>query len=639
MITEEFGSGKRKTILTIILWLGFAVIVGRLYQLQYIYSAEYGKKSEENSIRKVVEEPIRGYVYDRNGKLIVDNRPSYSVMLTPIDFDKKNLLFLSQILSIPEDVLREKIKRARQYNQFMPARIKRDVDFQTLSVLEEYKEKLPGVKIQTESKRYYTTPARASHLLGYVKEISDYQLEKLGDYYQQGDVVGSVGIEAKYEKYLRGQKGFEFISQNAKGQMIGTFNNGKDDIPPKDGLDLHLAVDADVQALAESLMTNRRGAVVAVDPNNGGVIALVSSPEYDLSDFSGVTSPETWKALNDDDSKPLFNRATLTRYPPGSTFKMVLAIAALENHVIDGNFRIVCHGSFKFGNRVFMDEHVHGSVNIVEAIQKSCNVFFYQLMLKVGLDPWAAMGKEFGFGQLADIDIFEENPGLLPTTNYFNRVYGEGKWTQGYLLSLGIGQGEIGVTPLQMADYTAMLANKGHHYQPHIVDYIYNNRTHKADTIAYKKDSIQISENAWDLVREGMRRAVMSPGGTGWEARIPGIEVAGKTGTAQNPHGKSHAWFIGFAPFDHPKIAICVLVENAGYGGSFAAPIAGLCMEKYLYGEIIRTQPRLAPKVTTTISLPDTNVMHHVMLPSHIATVQKVVQPQTGFQSRRDLQH
>ncbi|MDE3056408.1 MAG: penicillin-binding protein 2 [Bacteroidota bacterium] len=625
MVTEEFGSSKRRTIITLVVWLGFIVVVGRLYQLQYIYSAEYGKKSEENSIRKIVEEPVRGYVYDRNDKLIVDNRPSYSVMLTPIDFNKKNLPFLSQILGLPEEAILEKIKRARQYNPFMPARIKRDIDFRTLSILEEYKEQLPGVKIQTESKRYYASPASASHLLGYVKEISDYQLERLGDYYQQGDVVGSVGIEAKYEKYLRGQKGYEFISQNARGQMIGTFNNGKDDIPPHDGLDLHLAVDAGVQALAESLMTDRCGAVVAVDPNNGGVIAMVSAPEYNLSDFSGVTPPELWKALNDDDSKPLFNRATLTRYPPGSTFKMVLAIAALENHVVNENYRIVCRGSFKFGNKVFRDEHVHGSVNIIEAIQKSCNVFFYQLMLKVGLDPWAAVGKEFGFGELSDIDILEENPGLLPTTDYFNRVYGKGKWTQGYLVSLGIGQGEIGVTPLQMADYCAMLANKGHHYQPHIVDYIYNNRTHKTETVAYKKDSIHVSERTWDIVREGMRRCVMSPGGTGWEARIPGIEVAGKTGTAQNPHGKAHAWFIGFAPFDHPKIAICVLVENAGYGGSFAAPIAGLCMEKYLYGEIIQPQPAR----NTPVSLKDTAITPRVTL------VQKAVQPGSSIQTQK----
>ena len=596
MMTEEFGSAKRKNVLLAVLSVGFLILLGRLYQLQYIYRDEYGKKSEENSIRTVVKVPVRGYVFDRKGKLIVDNRPSYIVMLTPIDFDAANIPLLSSILQMDEESLREKIRKARQFSLFNPTRIKRDIDFSTLSILEENKSKLPGIEVQVESKRFYGMPAHASHMLGYAKEISDWQLDKFGEYYQQGDVVGSSGLEAKYEKFLRGEKGFEFISQNSKGQVIGNFNNGKYDIPPKDGLDLHLAIDADVQALAESLLAGNRGAVVAIDPKDGGVIALASKPDYDLSYFSGVTPPDIWKKLNDDEEKPLFNRATLTRYPPGSTFKMILAIAALENHVIDENWRVQCRGAFVYGRKVFKDLHVHGSTNVVEAIQRSCNVFFYQLMLKVGLDPWSEYGKEFGFGQATKIDILEENSGLLPSTEYYNRVYGKGKWTQGYLVSLGIGQGEVGVTPLQMACYASMLANKGHYSQPHIVQTIYNKSTNSTDTVAVEHHDLNISERTWQLVREGMRRVVMEPGGTGGSARIPGIVVAGKTGTAENPHGKSHSWFIGFAPFDNPKIAICVLVENVGYGGSFAAPIAGMCMEKYLYGEIIRNQKPLIQK-------------------------------------------
>jgi penicillin-binding protein 2 len=590
MMTEEFGSAKRKNVLLAVLSVGFLILLGRLYQLQYIYRDEYGKRSEENSIRTVVKVPVRGYVYDRKGKLIVDNRPSYIVMLTPIDFNAANIPLLSSILQMDEESLREKIRKARQFSLFNPTRIKRDIDFRTLSMLEENKSNLPGIEVQVESKRYYAMPAHASHMLGYVKEISDWQLDKLGEYYQQGDVVGSSGLEAKYEKYLRGEKGFEFISQNSKGQVIGNFNNGKYDISPKDGLDLHLAIDADVQALAESLLAGNRGAVVAIDPKDGGVIALASKPDYDLSYFSGVTPPDVWKRLNEDEEKPLFNRATLTRYPPGSSFKMILAIAALENHVIDENWRIQCRGAFVYGRKVFKDLHVHGSTNVVEAIQRSCNVFFYQLMLKVGLDPWSEYGKEFGFGQATKIDILEENSGLLPSTEYYNRVYGKGKWTQGYLVSLGIGQGEVGVTPLQMACYASMLANKGHYSQPHIVQTIYNKSANTTDTVGVEHHDLHISERTWQIVREGMRRVVMEPGGTGGAARIPGIVVAGKTGTAENPHGKSHAWFIGFAPFDNPKIAICVLVENVGYGGSFAAPIAGMCMEKYLYGEIIRNR-------------------------------------------------
>ena len=585
---DEFGTPERKIVLRSILIAGFLVLLGRLFQLQYVNGEVYDKEAEANSIRNVPETAVRGYIYDRNGKLLVTNQPSYTVMLTPVDFDKENIPFLSKILGMTDGEIASKIQHARRYNPFAPTRIKRDISFAELSKLEEYKDKLYGVEIQMEPKREYSTKARGSHMYGYAKEITDAQLDKNKDYYQPGDLIGSAGLEAKYEKYLRGEKGWEFISQNAKGQIIGTFDNGKHDIPPKDGLDLHLGIDGNVQALAESLMTGQRGAVVAMDPRNGSVIAMVSKPDYDLSIFSGVTPPDEWRKLNNDPAKPLFNRATLTRYPPGSTFKMLLALYALDKGIIDENWKVNCPGYFRFGRRTFMCEHVHGSVNVVDAIHQSCNVFFYQLMLKVGLEDWAATAREFGFGEPTGIDITEENAGLIPDADYYDRVYGKGKWGQGYLISLAIGQGEVGVSPLQMAEYASELANKGHYYQPHIVNSIYSKTSKKKIEIEPKEHTIHFSDEAWNLVREGMRRVVEEPHGTGYAARIPGIQVAGKTGTAQNPHGKSHAWFIGFAPFDNPRIAICVLVENAGYGGSVAAPIAGLCMEQYLYGRIIR---------------------------------------------------
>lgn len=587
-MNDEFGSIERRRIIKIVIAAGFLILLGRLFQLQYVYSDLYGKEAEQNSIRNVPKVPIRGYIYDRKGTLLVDNRPSYTVMLTPIDFDLKNLHLLSSILSMPDSDITTKINHARRYNPFIPTRIKRDISFAELSMIEEHRDKLYGVEIQMEAKRFYPSEVHGSHMFGYAKEISDAALEKNKDYYQPGDLIGSAGLEAKYEQVLRGVKGWEFISQNAKGQIIGTFDNGKHDIPPQDGYDLQLAIDADVQALAESLLSDKRGAVVAIDPRNGGIIAMVSKPDYDLSYFSGVTPPDVWRALNNDESKPLFNRATLTRYPPGSTFKMLLALTALNKGIIDENWKVTCTGAYRYGNKIFKCEHVHGPVNVVDAIHRSCNVFFYQLMLKVGLDNWSEMGKQFGFGAPTNVDIMEENSGLLPTREYYDRVHGVGKWTQGYLISLGIGQGEIGVSPLQMANYAAMLANKGTHFQPHIANAVYNRKTKKSEKIQPEQYSFSLSEHAWELVREGMRRAVMAPGGTGAAARVPGIEVAGKTGTAQNPHGKSHAWFIGFAPFEEPKIAICVLIENAGYGGSFAAPVAGLCIEQYLYGEIIR---------------------------------------------------
>ena len=410
----------------------------------------------------------------------------------------------------------------------------------------------------------------------------------MSDEYAPGDVIGSAGLESEYESVLRGEKGAEFSTVNARGQIVGQFDNGRSDIPAVSGKDLLLTLDSGLQAFAESLMVDKRGSVVAVDPDNGGILAMVSSPDYDLNLFSGVISPRTWRNLSDDPAHPLYNRATLTRYPPGSTFKMLLALAALEDNVVSPSWRITCTGAFPFGNKVFKDLHVHGSVDMVNALKVSCNVYFYQLMLKVGLDRWSEMGRRLGFGHLTGLDINEENPGLLPSTQYMDKRYGSRGWTRGFLPSLGIGQGEVGVTPLQMALYAMILANEGKYHEPHTVSATVDKATGRADTLAFPTRIIQIRPENWAIVREGMRRAVMEAGGTGGAAKIKGIEVAGKTGTAQNPHGKDHAWFVGFAPFDHPRIAICVLIENAGFGGTAAAPVAGMCMERYLFGQLIR---------------------------------------------------
>jgi penicillin-binding protein 2 len=595
---------KRRT-LYVVIGLVFVLFITRLYQLQLIYREEYGKKSEENSIRTIPKEPVRGYMYDRTGKLVVDNRPAFTVTIMPFEFDKRTIGYLSKLLSLDADFIRDRLKKGEAYSRFAPVKIKRDIDFRTLSAIEENRDKLPGVDYQIESKRSYTTKANASHILGYAKEISESQLRTMSDDYTQGDVIGSSGLEAQYEKVLRGQKGAEFSTVNVRGQVIGSFDNGKNDIPSVPGDDLYLTMDFGVQVLAESLMTGQSGSVVALDPTDGGIIAMVSKPDYDLNLFSGVVSPELWRALNSDESHPLYNRATLSRFPPGSTFKMILALAALENHIVPPTWRITCAGSFRLGNKVFHDLHVHGSVDMVDAIQRSCNVYFYQLMLKVGLEKWSDMAAEFGFGQLTGIDINEESPGLLPDSAYMDKRYGPRGWTRGFLPSLGIGQGEVGVTPLQMAVYAMMLANEGHYYQPHTVRTCVDKERHAVDTLKYRSRTLSISQSSWDVVREGMRRAVMEPGGTGGLARVKDVVVAGKTGTAQNPHRKDHAWFIGFAPYDNPKIAICVLVENAGYGGSFAAPIAGKCIEQYLYGRLIRDD-RPAPTATVASQPKDT---------------------------------
>ncbi len=587
-IQDDINLYSKRRILYTVIALVFLLYLGRLFQLQMIYSDEYGRKSEENSIRTIPKEPIRGYIYDRQGRIVVDNRPAFTVTIMPFEFDKRNINLLASILEVEPAYVQERMKKGEAHNRFVPVKVKRDIDFKILSALEEYRDKLPGVDYQIESKRFYTTPARASHILGYTKEITENQLKAFGEGYTQGDLAGATGLEAEYEGALRGQKGAEFSTVNVRGQVVGRFDNGKHDIPSVEGDDLLLAMDFSLQALAESLFADRRGALIAIDPQDGGILAMISKPDYDLSLFSGVTPADVWRSFNTDEAKPLFNRATLTRYPPGSTFKMILAAAALEKKIVSPSWKVTCTGSFRMGSKVFKDEHVHGTVDMVEAITRSCNVYFYQLMLKVGLDTWSFYGSEFGFGKPTHVDIYEENPGLLPTTEWMNKRYGENGWTRGFLPSLGIGQGELGVTPLQMAVYTMVLGNKGHYYQPHAVKGIIHKATHDTVAVSVDKREIKLGAEAWRVIREGMRGVVEKPGGTGGLARVKGIESAGKTGTAQNPHGKSHAWYIGFAPFENPRIAIVVMIENVGYGGSFAAPIAGMCIEHYLYGRLTR---------------------------------------------------
>lgn len=590
-LQDDIQVYPKRRVLYVVVSVIFLIFVGRLFQLQMIYRVEYGRKSDENSIRTIPHDPVRGNMYDRNRELIVDNRPAFTVTIMPYEFDRSEIPYLASILHLDPDFISDRLKKGEQISRFQPVKIRRDIDFGMLSTIEEHRSRLAGVDYVVESKRDYPTTARASHLLGYAKEISEAQLKVLSDEYAPGDVIGSAGLESEYESVLRGQKGAEFSTVNARGQIVGQFDNGKSDIPAVAGEDLILTLDGGLQAFAESLMVGKHGSVVAVDPDDGGILAMVSAPDYDLNLFSGVISPTTWRNLSDDPSHPLYNRATLSRYPPGSTFKMVLALAALEDDVVKPSWHITCSGAFVFGNKVFKDLHVHGLVDMSDALKVSCNVYFYQLMLKVGLDRWSAMASRLGFGRLTGIDINEETPGLLPTTEYMNKRYGPHGWTKGFLPSLGIGQGEVGVTPLQMAMYSMVLANEGQYHQPHTVWATVDKATGRVDTLSFPTRYIHIRPENWALVREGMRRAVMEPGGTGGAARVKGIEVAGKTGTAQNPHGKDHAWFVGFAPFDHPRIAICVLIENAGYGGTAAAPIAGMCMERYLFGQLIRNAP------------------------------------------------
>jgi penicillin-binding protein 2 len=546
--------------------------------MQIIKNELYNEKSAENSIKEIVQTPLRGVFYDRNLQLVVNNKPSFTLLITPSNYNRKLDRLIETILGADSGFVSKILANNSIFSKYIPIRIQRDVDFKVISWVEENAEKLPGVSYTVELERAYEDSIKGSHMFGYIKEVGKKQLEE-DSYYEMGDFIGYTGIERTYEKYIRGKKGIKYILVDSKRKEIGSFKEGTDDKNSIKGDDLVLTIDADAQRIAEKGFEGKNGALVAIEPKTGEILAFVSSPEYNLNDFTTVTSKDIWAELNNDEKKPLFNRATLSVNPPGSTFKMLAAIAALEDGVITTQTTFHCGGGFNFG-RFFKCHGNHGSLNVIHAIEHSCNSFFYQLILRIGLDRWAKYGRRFGFGQKTGIDINEEKPGILPSTEYYDKRYGKNGWTKGFIVSLGIGQGELSVTPLQLANYVSLIANNGKSFRPHLVKgFLDGNK--KLVPFKFPEIDTKVSQSTMDIVKEGMF-LVVNGSGTATSVRLPGIHVAGKTGTAQNPHGKDHAWFIGFAPYEDPQIAVAVYVENAGFGATWAAPIAKAVIQEYL---------------------------------------------------------
>lgn len=560
----------------------FAILVFQLFQMQIINHKYYDEKSAENSIKGIVQTPLRGVFYDRNLEIVVNNKSAYTILVLPSLYDRKLDHILETVLGTDTGYVDKILKSNAQFSKYLPVRIQRDVSFNVIAWLEENKESLPGVSYIVEMEREYPDSIKGSHMFGYTKEISRYQLENdKEEYYTMGDFIGNNGIEKTYEKYLRGRKGVNYILVDSRRRETGRFKNGTNDKESIKGEDLVLTIDADAQRVAEKSFEGKKGALVAIEPQTGEILALVSAPEYDLNNFTTVTSKDVWTRLNTDPDKPLFNRATLSANPPGSTFKILGAIAGLEEGIITPQSIINCPGGFYFGRLFKCHGGAHGALNVERAIEKSCNTFFYSLILRVGLDKWSDYASRFGFGKKTGIDIGEERAGILPSSKYYNKRYGPNGWTKGYVVSLGIGQGELSVTPLQLAQYTALIANNGKSKKPHLVKGYLNSDTKKIVPFRFDDIDTRVSQKTFDVVKHGMF-LVVNGAGTASGAKIPGVTVAGKTGTAQNPHGKDHAWFIGFAPYENPKIAVAVLVENAGFGATWAMPIARDVMKKYL---------------------------------------------------------
>lgn len=580
----EFGGKHRRTIFYAAILCVCGLYILRLIQLQVLEGEKYRTQSEAQAIKQIIKDPVRGAMYDRNGTLLVHNIPSFSISVTPGEFDMTTLNFMAGLLSMDTTEFREKLLRYKRISPTTPVKIFRDANDSLIAIIEENRELLRGVIVTPESKRIYEYLGNSPHIFGYTREITEDELKNFGDAYRPGDMIGKAALEASYENFLRGKTGKEYMAVNVRGEKVASFVDGKIDSEPEDGWDLNLGIEMRLQQCVDSLMKKHRGAVVAIEPQTGEILALMSKPDYDPRIFSGRSTSEQIDAIQHDSLRPMFNRATMTQYPPGSTWKMLMALAALQEGIITDVSTLYCPEWFVFGTRKF-HSHGVGNLTVRHALQVSSNSFFYQLALKLGTKRFYEYGKMFGFGDRSGSDLpgGEEGRGVLPSEEYMNRRKGKNGWGEGSLVNWGIGQGEVGVTPLQMAAYTATIANKGTWNQPHIVRSLINKQNRTVHPTEYASHQIPIDKRHFDVVHDGMFAVANLPGGTAYkELDHTGVKLLGKTGTAQNRHGNDHSWFVCFAPRENPQIALCVMVENAGAGASVAAPLAQKIVQRYL---------------------------------------------------------
>ena len=570
---------KKIIIFNSVVVLLFLLVGFGFYRLQISRSSFYFRKSLENSVKMITQMPVRGNIYDRNGKLLAGNRPAFSLYLVPNSTTSRTIHIVSGLSGRTEKEIRKQIRHS---GRFQPVKIMRQVDLRTLTWIQENILDLPGVELKTEPRRYYTRSSGIAHLLGTLGEVGESEIDKHDDL-EPGDVVGKKAVEKAYDQSLRGSKGVKFVKVDALGREVEDLP-GKRNLLPYPGKQLYLTIDLRLQSYADSLMESRRGALVALDTRTGEVLTMVSKPDYDPAYFAGIIPTDVWNSLINNPYHPLYDRASQSGYPPGSVFKLIAAIAALNEKIITPAWKANCPGYFKLGRRTIRcwNAKGHGTLDLIGAIKNSCNVYFYKLGLLIGIDAWTKYSRLFHFGEKTGIELTNENSGLVPSREYYDKKYGKNRWTRGMLANLAIGQGELLVTPVQIAQFVATIANQGVMHRPHLGLKLYDPIKKKWQRIPGREERIEgIDSSVYKIVREGMREVV--DGGTGWRAKVWRISGGGKTGTAQNPHGKSHAWYMGFAPFEEPEIAICVLVENGGSGGGVAAPIAGAFLRKYFY--------------------------------------------------------
>ena len=582
---------NRSGIVKIIFLVVGIIFVGRLSMLQ-IFDKEYKEKAKNQSLRNITQYPARGLMYDRNGELLVYNEAVYDLMVIPRMVKNLDTNYFCQSVGITREDFEERMRKATVYSPYSASIFMKQISKEEFGRWENNLYKFKGFYISKRTLRLYGKPI-AAHVLGYVGEVNEHDLETK-PYYKRGDYIGKSGLEYSYEKELRGIKGKKIMQVDVHNREIGSYMHGQLDTMAVEGMNLYTTLDADLQEYAEKLMANKRGCVVAIEPSTGEVLTLLSAPCYDPNMLVGRIRGQNFVKLNEDISKPLFNRALQAQYPPGSIFKVAQAMVALHLGVITPNTGFVC-------DKV-LGCHNHPSArSVAEAIKMSCNPYFYYTYRRIiqqgkyknankdsqyGLTVWRDYMLRFGFGQRLDIDLPNVKAGNIPDTAFYNKWYGKDGWAFRTIYSNSIGQGEVEVVPLQMANLAAIVANRGYYYTPHLVRYYGPDSTR--NPLFYEKHETGIEKRYFDIAAQGMYDVVHGAGGTAHKADVPGISVCGKTGTAEN-YGNDHSVFIAFAPMDNPKIAVAVYVENAqGGGGTWAAPIAGLIIEKYLKGEIER---------------------------------------------------
>ena len=591
---------SRQLTIQILFMAAALLLVGKLFQIQLL-DETYAKQAESTAVEKFTQYPSRGLIYDRHGALLINNELVFDLLVTYNQVDPQmDTARFCRLLNIDKKEFEERLNKnwkSPRYSKRKPFIFMSSISSVDFARFQENLYQFKGFYVQSRSVRSYPQPY-AAHVLGFIREVDQSELDDKTLDYELGDYIGGSGMERHYESVLKGVKGARFVLKDNLGRVVGDYEDGKLDTAAIAGHNMLTTLDFDLQRYAEDLLKNKVGSVVAIEPKTGEILAFVSSPSYDPNELRiGKGRGDAVKKLNRDTLKPFFNRAVMARYPPGSTFKLLVGLIALQEGVLNPNQGVSCPGYYAYGGSTWgCRSHPHPG-NVVQAIQHSCNTYFFQAFRRIvdkesfyepekGYDVFVKYLLGCGLGSPLGLDFPNEVGGNVPTSDYYNKLYPktEGGWKSPTIISLGIGQGELLLTTLQMANLAAIFANRGYFVKPHLGKQIGTDADAKPAFDSLEVRRVGIDAQHFEPIIEGMTAVVNA--GTGRSARVPGIQVGGKTGTVQNPHGPDHSTFIAFAPVEDPEIALAVYVENSGGGSRYAAPIAGLLIEKFLNGDI-----------------------------------------------------